>query len=195
MEDRKIRRGRCTIKEYDIRLSNNKISLGIRQDDLIFHKGNEKNYIKLLASDLNKLFHLEDLLTEESYCIAYDDCYSPIGIMQMAHGNEDTSPGAPFYAILFLKLLRAKYYVMVHNHPKIIGMKSNEFSPADEVVRLKTEMIGENCGMEMLANIIIYKGGHKVWTEDSMNTEGKLRFLVELAKVNYQTLMEGGGDE
>ena len=194
MEKRSIGR-KNIIKEYDIRLSNEKIGLGVRQENLIFHKGNENNYIKLLVSDLNRVFHLEDLLTEESYCIAYNDCYSPIGIMQMAHGNEDTSPGAPFYAILFLKLLRAKYYVMVHNHPKIIGMKSNEFSPADEVVRLKTEMIGENCGMEMLANIIIYKGGYKVWTEDSMNTEGKLRFLVELAKVNYQTLMEGGGDE
>jgi hypothetical protein len=178
MEERKIRRGRCIIKEYDIRFHKKETKLGVRKKNLVFHKGDETTYIKYLVLDMNRSFHMDELPTEEGYCVAYSDSYEPIGLMQLSHGTEDMAGSVAFYIALFLKLLRARYYVTLHNHPSTDGYIHNEFSSADVLVRQKARMLTENCGVNMLNDVVIYKGGYIESGDKEESREDIINFLA-----------------
>lgn len=66
---------------------------------------------------LNMNFYMDELESEESYCIAFDYYYRLLGVLKIAEGNYKQTETYRNKIGMFLLLIGARRFRVYHNHP------------------------------------------------------------------------------
>lgn len=101
-------------------------------------------------------FHMNTLLEEHGYAIAFDDLGDPLGIFELSHGNPVHTEFSNREIMERMVLIGAKYYIVFHNHPRDFSGDTTEIlNPIDELATRNMVMMGLFMGILCVDHIII----------------------------------------
>lgn len=171
----------CKVNEYTLLLMGDSIVLKERRDNMGWTVFDDEDLASELVINMNNLYHMDSLLTEESYCIAYDIDDIPLGIIQLSHGNAMGTASNIYLIPTFLMLTRSTRCAVIHNHPGEDNSLAGKYSSADCYVYLQLKPIINNMGGVLLDDIIVWDGGYKSAEEMAPDRDAAIAYALGIS--------------
>lgn len=154
------------IKEYEVVKKNMSALLNI-VNEYDFEWDDSKGMYENLNNFFNKQLNLSKKKTEHLYVVALDLKNRVIGIQHNACGNDRTVEQNKQSMSLFLNLINADGFILLHNHPKVDGYTKDEvlgFSD-DDIIFNEDYLKYRKCnGISCMDSMVISYDDYVVYT-------------------------------